>query len=137
VDVLGGLVVEELKVLVGLAQEGEENVLDESLDVGAQVLPGSGRLDALVHEGNDVGLADLGQPALLGNPELNLGKVGLENLGGESLDESLSKVLVRLAVSAAGNRTGVSVAINCQFLVPIIRKCSPDTYRTNKRLRFP
>jgi hypothetical protein len=38
--------VEHLNVLVGLAQEGEEDVGDEVIDVRAEVLPGRRRLDA-------------------------------------------------------------------------------------------
>jgi hypothetical protein len=47
VQILGRFFVEHLHVFVALAEEREEDVRDEGIDMRAEVLPGCGGLDAV------------------------------------------------------------------------------------------
>lgn len=89
VEVLLWLVVEQLDILIRLAQDGEDKMRDEVVGVRLQQSPHRLGLDAFVQEVQGVVQTSLRQPDLLADPLLDLLEVDLEDLGSEVGDEVL------------------------------------------------
>jgi len=108
VQVLGGVGLEKFNVLIRLAQNREDQMLDQDLHVRLKVVPHSLGLDALLHEYQSEAQAGLAQPCRLAHPLLDLAKVALENFRGKVLDEALCELGVLGLV--LGQVCGVSVS---------------------------
>lgn len=135
VQVFRGISLEELNVVVRLAQDGEDEVLDEDGHVRLEVFPHGLGLHALVHKGKGVGQARLAEPGLLAHPLLNLVQVALEDFGGKVLDEGFGDLGV--VVLVLGQAGGVSVSgpkqSACRFSC---KACFPCTHLTNSLFKL-
>ena len=99
-EILGGIIGEELDVLVGLTQDREEEVGDQIVHVRLQVNPHRLGLHAFVQEGEGEREARFAEPDRFGDPLLDLRQVDLEDLRGEIENEALgeSSVLIVVAI---------------------------------------